>query len=71
MKETGEAHWWKTNTSATNSSGFTGLEGIVATMVHSTTLAASVTGGVLRRTILQTPGTPGITVRQCIQPRLL
>jgi hypothetical protein len=40
-----------------NSSGFTGLPGGYRnSMVHSTTLATTVTGGVLRSTI-QTPGT--------------
>jgi hypothetical protein len=48
MKETGQ-RIGTLNTSATNSSGFTGLPGgIAATMGRSTTLAATVTGGVLR-----------------------
>jgi hypothetical protein len=49
MKDAGTAHWNNPNVGATNSSGFTGLpEGIVTSLVHSTALATTVTGGVLR-----------------------
>ena len=36
MKETGTIHWWYPNTSATNSSGFTGLPGDYRTSVFPT-----------------------------------
>jgi hypothetical protein len=46
----GDTHWWvRQATNAVVLQLF--REGIVTTMVHSTTLAATVTGGVLRRTI--------------------
>jgi hypothetical protein len=58
MKEMGDTHWWEPNEALLTAVVLQVFrEGIVTTMVHSTTLAATVTGGVLRRTILQTPGT--------------
>jgi hypothetical protein len=50
MKDAGTAHWNNPNVGATNSSGFGLPEGIVTSLVHSTALATTVTGGVLRNT---------------------
>jgi len=57
MKSTGTQYWLSPNTDATNESGFSGLPGGTVNPVgHSTTLAAGVTGGVLRSSVQALPG---------------
>jgi hypothetical protein len=67
MKEMGDTHWWEPNVALPR--GFTVFrEGIVTTMVHSTTLAATVTGGVLRgRYYKRLVPLPELHKRRCLQ----
>jgi hypothetical protein len=59
MKDAGTAHWNNPNVGATNSSGFGLPEGIVTSLVHSTALATTVTGGVLRQYFRRLVPRPG------------